>query len=63
MTASETIARGAVILAALTVRATFATLAAVTLVGAGHLARTLAVTGLVYIATGAAVRVDQELSR
>jgi hypothetical protein len=47
--------------AALTIRVTFATLAAVQLVGTGAVIRTAVVAILITIATGAAVRVDRAL--
>lgn len=48
-------------LAALTIRVTFATLAAVQLIGTGAVIRTAVVAVLITIATGAAVRVDRAL--
>lgn len=52
----------AVGLAALAIRVTFATLAAVQLIGTGAVIRTAVVAILITIATGAAVRVDRELT-
>lgn len=48
-------------IAALTIRVTFATLAAVQLIGTGLVIRTAVVAVLITIATGAAVRVDRAL--
>ena len=52
----------AVGLVALAIRVTFATLAAVQLIGASHVIRTAVVAVLITIATGAAVRVDRALA-
>lgn len=48
-------------LVALAIRVTFATLAAVQLIGTGLVIRTAVVAVLITIATGAAVRVDRAL--
>jgi hypothetical protein len=48
-------------LVALTIRVTFATLAAVQLIGTGLIIRTAVVAVLITIATGAATRVDRAL--
>ena len=48
-------------LVALTIRVTFATLAAVQLIGTGLVIRTAVVAVLITIATGAATRVDRAL--
>lgn len=47
---------------ALVIRVTFATLAAVQLIGTGAVIRTAAVAILITIATGAAVRVDRAMA-
>lgn len=47
---------------ALVIRVTFATLAAVQLIGTGAVIRTAVVAILITIATGAAVRVDRGLA-
>jgi hypothetical protein len=52
----------AVGLVALAIRVTFATLAAVQLIGSGAVIRTAVVAVLITIATGAAVRVDRALA-
>jgi hypothetical protein len=49
-------------LVALAIRVTFATLAAVHLIGSGAVIRTAVVAVLITIATGAAVRVDRGLA-